>query len=110
MSYDDEELAELQKRRMSQAQHEAESQRAREQIEAQKQAILSTILTPEARSRLQNIRLARPDYVVALENRLIQIAQSGRLQGDKITDEQLKQMLAQMIGTRREGKISFRRK
>lgn len=110
MSYDDEELAELQKRRMSQVQQEAEAQRAKQQVETQKQAILSTILTPDARSRLQNIRLARPDYVIGLENQLIQIAQSGRLQGDKITDEQLKQMLAQMIGSRREGKISFRRK
>jgi programmed cell death protein 5 len=110
VGYDDEELAELQKQRMAQAQQEAETQRARQQVDAQKQAILSTILTEDARSRLQNIRLARPDYVASLENRLIQIAQSGRLQGGKITDEQLKQMLSQMTEGRRTGKISFKRK
>ncbi|MFX0114120.1 MAG: DNA-binding protein [Candidatus Hodarchaeota archaeon] len=110
MSYDDEELAELQRKRIVQAQQEAEAQRAKQQIEAQKQAILSTILTEDARSRLQNIRLARPDYAAGLESQLIQIAQSGRLRGSKITDEQLKQMLAQMTGSRREGTIRFQRK
>lgn len=110
MGYDDEELAELQRQRMAQAQQESEAQKAKQQMDAQKQAILSTILTDDARSRLQNIKLARPDYVASLENRIIQIAQSGRLQGGKITDEQLKQMLSQMTGSTRKGKISFKRK
>lgn len=110
MSYEDEELAELQKRRMGQIQQEAEAQRAKQQLETQRTAVLSSILTEDARSRLQNIKLARPDYGMTLENQLIQIAQSGRLQGGKITDEKLKQMLAQMLGDRKEGKITFRRK
>lgn len=110
MGYDDEELAELQRQRMAQAQQESDAQRAKQQMDAQKQAVLSAILSEDARSRLQNIKLARPDYFASLENRLIQIAQSGRLQGGKITDEQLKEMLSQMTGSRRTGKISFKRK
>ena len=110
MSYDDEELAELQRQRMAQMQQEAEVQKARQQADVQRQSVLASILSEEARSRLQNIKLAKPDYAAALENRLIQIAQSGQLKDNKITDDQLKQMLSQLTGSRREGSIQFKRK
>ena len=110
MSYEDEELAEIQKRRMAQIKQESEMQRAKQQVEAQKQALLASILTEDARARLQNIKLARPEIAANLENQLIQLGQSGRLQGSKISDEQLKQILSQLLGKRREGSISFKRK
>ena len=79
------------------------------QIENQRQGILKGILTNEARERLANIKLAKPDYAMALENQLIQLAQTRRV-ADKITDDQLRQLLQQLTKTQRESKITFKRR
>ncbi len=65
------------------------------------------ILTPEARSRLANLRLTKPEFVDQIEIQLIQLAQSGRMKG-KITDEQLKVLLKQLSGQKRDINITRR--
>ncbi len=106
--YTDEELEELRRRRMAQYQRSAldEQRRAtqQQQVEKQKQAVLRQILTPEARQRLTNIRMVKPEFADEIEMQLIQLAQSGRLQS-QVTDEQLKKTLAQLQSQRREIKI-----
>lgn len=106
--YSDEELEELRRRRMAQLQRAgSEDQRraqAQQQVEKQKQAIIRKILTPEARQRLTNIRMVKPEFADDLEMQLIQLAQSGRLQG-QVTDEQLKRTLVQLQGQKKEIKI-----
>nr|1EIJ_A Chain A, HYPOTHETICAL PROTEIN MTH1615 [Methanothermobacter thermautotrophicus] len=77
----------------------------RQQLEMQKKQIMMQILTPEARSRLANLRLTRPDFVEQIELQLIQLAQMGRVRS-KITDEQLKELLKRVAGKKREIKIS----
>jgi len=107
--YSDEELEELRRRRMassSSGPHPTinDGLKPNKQVERQKQAIIRKILTPEARQRLTNIRMVKPEFAEELEMQLIQLAQSGRLQG-QVTDEQLKRTLVQLQGQKKEIKI-----
>lgn len=73
-------------------------------------AILNQILEPEAVDRLNRIRLVKEEsYVVNVEEQLSQLARSGRLQ-QKITDEQLKQMLSVTRKTEEEQKLVVNRR
>lgn len=107
----EEELEEIRRRRMLEIQRQiAEAQRQEEikrEIEAQKQAALRQILTPEARERLANLKMVRPAFAEQLETQLIQLAQSGRVKLP-ITDEILKKILLQLQGAKRETKVKFR--
>src|SRR5256885_3973078 len=106
--YTDEELEALRRRRMAEMQRSAyDEQRrsqAQQQVERQKQSIIRQILTPEARQRLANIRMVKPEFAEELKMQLIQLAQSGRLQ-TQITDEQLKKTLVQLQSQKKEIKI-----
>ncbi len=97
-------LAELQQQQASQAAQEEE----RANFEAQKQSVLRQILTEEARQRLANIKLVRPQLAESVEIRLIQLAQQGSL-SDKLTDAQLKEILRKIQGQKRETKVDIRR-
>ncbi|MEM0057467.1 MAG: DNA-binding protein [Candidatus Bathyarchaeia archaeon] len=104
----DEELEELRRRKLLALQQKlAEEQRRaqmEQQLELQKQAILKSILTPEARQRLANLKLVKPEFTAQLELQLIQLAQMGKLP-IPLTDEQLKQILIQLQSQKREIKI-----
>ena len=79
--------------------------RSTKTIEEQKKALIAQILTTEARSRLANLKLTKPELVNQIEIQLIQSAQAGSLRG-KVTDEQLKVLLRQIAGQKREIKIT----
>lgn len=104
----DEELEELRQKRLLALQRKLaeEQQKAQveQQLEMQKQAILKSILTPEARQRLANLKLVKPEFTAQLELQLIQLAQLGKLP-IPLTDEQLKQILIQLQTKKREIKI-----
>lgn len=109
----DEELARLRERRMlelqAQQQQQEEFQMARQEAEAQKEALMRQILTHEARQRLARVRMVRPDFAAQLELQLIQVAQSGRV-AIPIDDDTLKRLLAQLQAqqSKREIKITRR--
>ena len=108
----DDELADLRRRRMEQLQRQAMEQQAAEeemerqrQLESQIRVMLMEILEPEARERLNTIKLTRPDFAKAVEQQLVMLAQSGRIR-QRITDEQLKALLSQLTPSKREFRIT----
>jgi programmed cell death protein 5 len=108
---EDPELEMLRRKRMEELQGQQSNQSVKEeqarQFEMQKQSVLRQILTPEARDRLANIKLASPEQANMVEMQLIQIAQSGRLQ-EVITDAMLRDILKKIIPQPREIKIERR--
>jgi len=104
----EEELEALRKRRMLELQQrmveEQKQSQAQQQLEGQKQALLRRILTPEARSRLTNLKMVKQEFTQQLELQLIQLAQQGRI-NIPITDEQLKELLVKLQSGRRDYKI-----
>ncbi|MGC9346302.1 MAG: DNA-binding protein [Candidatus Bathyarchaeales archaeon] len=104
----EDELEELRKRKLLELQRRMaeEQQKAQieQQLELQKQALLRNILTPEARQRLANLKMVKPEFTSQLELQLIQLAQQGKLP-IPLTDEQLKRILMQLQSRKREIKI-----
>jgi programmed cell death protein 5 len=97
--------AAAQNQAQQQAMAQAQQQEAQAQFEAQKKQILGQIMTPEARQRLANLKLTKPELVNQIELQLIQSAQAGSLRG-KVTDDQIKVLLRQIAGQKREIKIT----
>lgn len=99
---------ELKKKKMQELQRQLQDETAKQEqyraYEQQRKQLFQQMLTSEARSRLSAIRMARPDFARKVDALLIQLAQSGQIK-QKITDEQLKQILKKVQGKRRETKI-----
>jgi len=108
------ELDELRQKRLRQLQamqQQGQQQGMQQQLQAQQMEeqiniIMRQIMSPEARERLANIRMARPDFARQVEMLLIQLYQGGRLK--QLTDEQFKALLTKISGTKRETKIQAR--
>lgn len=90
---------------------EIERRRLQKELEeARRQEILRSILTSEARERLYNIRLVKPEIARAVEDRLIVLALQGKITRP-LTDEELKAILEEIYErTRRDFRISIREK
>ena len=104
----DDELEQIRKRkllsmqnRMSDEQRQAQAQ---QQLEQQKQALLAKILTPEARQRLNNLKMVKSEFAEQIELQLIEMAQTGKLP-IPLSDPQLKSILLQLQSRKRETKI-----
>ena len=104
----DEELSEIRRRKLLAMQQrttdEQKQAQVKQQLEAQKQALLRQILSPEARQRLSNLKMVKPEFTDQLELQLIQLAQAGKLP-IPLSDAQLKQILIQLQSRKRETKI-----
>jgi len=110
----DEELEKLKRKKLQELQNQAEleeniegQKQQEEEFEKQKKIILMRILTPKARERLGNIKVARPKIAEQIENQLIMLAQSGRLK-EKINDRQLRDVLGRLMPKKRD--INIKRK
>ncbi len=111
MATDEDELEAIRRRKLMELQQYQDQalaqQQMREQQMAQRQTILRQILTPEARERLGRIELAYPELADSIENQLIALAQSGRVQR-AIDDSTLKQILERVMPKKRDIKIERR--
>ena len=76
-----------------------------EQISAQKDMLLKQILSGEARLRLNNVKMVKPELANLVENYLLGLAAQGKAQG-QITDEQLKQILMSAQQPKKDFKIN----
>jgi programmed cell death protein 5 len=74
---------------------------------AMRQRVMLALLDTEARQRLMNVRLVKPELASAVENYLINAASSGRL-NRPLSDEELKQLLLRIQQPKREFKIDRR--
>ena len=106
MSGNEDELEELRRRKMEQLQEQAEGQgqgqeqaeaaeAQRQQAEAQKQAILRQALTDGARKRLNTVKMSKPEFGEQVEQQVVALAQSGRLNG-QVDEEQMKSLLKEL--------------
>lgn len=80
-----------------------------QQEEEARKAVLNQILEPEAADRLGRIRLVKESRAADVENRLIMLARSGQLR-QKVTEEQLKELLNAVAEKKEEEKIVISRR
>jgi programmed cell death protein 5 len=71
---------------------------------AVREGILRMALTSDARQRIANVRMVRPDLASSIEEYVIQLASSGKLK-KVVDDEQVKQMLGALQDKKRDIKI-----
>ena len=100
---DEDDLDELRRQRLEELQDKAEGQQvneqaqeaAQQQAEAQKQALMRQYLTDDARKRLNTVKMSKPEFGERVEQQIVALAQSGRIQG-KIDESKMKQLLKEL--------------
>jgi programmed cell death protein 5 len=98
---DEDELEQIREQKKEQLKEQAQSQddeameAQRQQAEARKKAILRQHLTDGARKRLNTVKMSKPEAGEQVEQQVIALAQSGRLQ-DKIDEDQMKELLREL--------------
>ena len=75
------------------------------ELESMKEQALKTILSSQARLRLSNVRMVKPELAAMVENYLIGMASQGKL-NTQISDDQLKQILQSVQQPKRDFKIN----
>ena len=81
------------------------SQEKSAELKAQKETMLKQILSSDARLRLNNIRMVKPDLANLVETYLLNLTTQGKTSG-QISDDQLKQILLSAQQHKRDFKIN----
>jgi len=74
------------------------------QQKSRRENVLRVALTSEARQRLMNVRMVKPDLAASIEDYVVQLASSGKLKS-VIDDDQLKELLMSLQERKRDIKI-----
>ncbi len=108
---DEDKLEEIKKKKMEELKDKQGSEEAQEEaqekMEAQKKAMLRKVMTPDARERLGNVRIARPELAEKIESQILALAQRGGTEG-KIDDQTLKKLLKKLSDQKKEINIKRR--
>jgi programmed cell death protein 5 len=83
----------------------SEDTRRREAEAMMRQKALMVLLDQDARQRLMNIRMVKPELALAVENYLISAASAGKL-NRPLTDEELKQLLINLQQPKKQFRIN----
>jgi len=75
------------------------------QLKAQKEMMLKQVLSSEARLRLNNVRMVKPDLADLVENYILNLNVQGKISG-QISDDQLKQILLSVQQPKRDFKFN----
>jgi len=75
------------------------------QLKAQKEMMLKQVLSSEARLRLNNVRMVKPDLADLVENYILNLSVQGKISG-QISDDQLKQILLSVQQPKRDFKFN----
>lgn len=86
---EEDELEELREKKRKELQ---EQEGQKEQQEEEFKQAAKKFLTSEAQSRMENVRAARPEQASMIEQRIVMLGRSQKVQG-KINDDQLKDIL-----------------
>lgn len=92
---------------MSNSNVDNEKEPSEAEVASMKEQALRTLLSSQARLRLNNIRMVKPELAAMVENYLIGLASQGKL-NTQITDDQLKQILQSIQQPKRDFKINRR--
>ena len=90
---------------MSEPAPDVNNQPNEDQINAQKDMLLKQLLSSEARLRLNNVKMVKPELANMVENYLLGLASQGKAPG-QITDDQLKQILLSAQQPKKDFKIN----
>jgi len=81
------------------------SQEKDSKLKAQKEMMLKQVLSADARLRLNNVRMVKPDLADLVENYILNLSVQGKISG-QISDDQLKQILLSAQQPKRDFKFN----
>lgn len=96
-----EDIDEIREKKMEKLKEQAQQEqnenieKQKEEAEMKKEAMLKESLTSDARKRLNTVEMAKQEFAEKVEQQILALAQSGRLQ-NKIDDQQMKEILEEM--------------
>jgi len=99
---EDEEIARILEQRRRQMEKELEESKRKQEEQTVIKTLSRIVFTPEARSRLNNLRLVKPQLAEQVEKYLIALAQQGKLK-IPVEDGYLKEILERIYLSSRRG-------
>ena len=100
-------LDELRRKKMEDLSRQQDARQKELDAEARVGQVVSALLEPDARARLNNVKMVNKERYMQAVQYLLALAQSGRIQG-KVDDESLKGLLTALAAGKKD--ITIKRK
>lgn len=90
------------------AQNNEDEEKTKEmEAKIMRERVLRVLLTTEARQRLTNVKMVKPELAKAIEDYIISMGSQGKL-NKALTDDELKQILSSIKQPKRDFKINWK--